>query len=61
VSLFGKIKLFCPGCGREILYEGNTVSGVRHHKNFGIVCSKECWDKVDMKYVRMVLGKEDLT
>lgn len=61
--IFGTIKLFCAVCGHEIIYRGNTADPkitVYHHK-FGTLCSKVCFDKAEVKYVRMILGKDDLT
>ena len=56
---WGIIKLYCPICQVFIRYNGNIAGGVYHHKEFGIVCSKECWDKAELKYARMILGKDD--
>lgn len=59
--IWGTIKLFCPGCGKDFLYKGNCVSGIRYHRTYGYVCSPECWEKIDMKAARLIVGKDDLS
>jgi hypothetical protein len=61
--MFGTIKLYCAICGEEILYQGNTIDPkvtIYHHR-FGTLCGKDCFDKAETKYARMILGKDDLT
>jgi L-serine deaminase len=57
---WGIIKLYCQMCGTEIEYNGNKPTLTMHHKEFGILCSRACYDKAEMKYARMILGKNDL-
>lgn len=59
---FGEINLFCPICGQVFRY--NTppplVEPRMHHSEFGILCSKACLDAAELKYARMILGKDDV-
>ncbi len=59
--LFGQINVFCPICGQVFRY--NTpppfVELRYHHREFGIICSKACFDAAELKYVRMILGKDE--
>ena len=57
---YGILKLFCPICGKAITYDGHCSSnGSRHHDDFGIVCSTACLEIAQLKYARMILGKDD--
>lgn len=56
---WGILNLFCPMCGKSIRYDGNKVTGTMQHKRFGTLCSKPCFDTAEMKYARMILGKDD--
>ena len=61
--MFGTIRLYCAVCGDVIIYHGNTACPkvtIYHHK-FGTLCGKACFDKAEIKYARMILGKDDLT
>jgi hypothetical protein len=58
--MWGIVKLFCPICGAPILYNGNLPSTTLHHKEFGIVCGKQCHEEAEKKYVRMIMGKDEL-
>lgn len=55
---WGILNLFCPICGCSIRHDKNKVSGTMYCK-FGHVCSKSCFDVAEMKYARMILGKDD--
>lgn len=56
---FGEINLFCPICGQVFRY--NMPKGIYyHHKIFGILNGKECFDAAELKYARMILGKDDV-
>ena len=54
---FGIVSVHCPVCGTYIRY--NEVPGTYHHKTFGIVCGKACFEQAELKYARMILGKDD--
>lgn len=56
---FGILNLFCPICGEVFRYDQSKCS-FYHHKKFGVLHSKECFDAAELKYVRMVLGKDDV-
>ena len=56
---WGVIKLFCPICGIRILYNGNIPSIALHSKEFGWVCGEKCYKEAELKYARMILGKDD--
>ena len=56
---FGKIYLYCPICGMHIEYNQSIPLSVHHHKEFGIVCNESCFRKAELKYARMILGKDD--
>ena len=56
----GKFTFYCPMCGQKILHDPNLSTKIRHHKEFGLLCSLECWDKADMRYTRMIMGKDDI-
>lgn len=59
--LLGELNLFCPCCGD--LFRVNTqppYAVARYHSTeWGHLCCKECYDAMDMKYARMILGKSD--
>ena len=42
--------LYCAGCGREMSYQSAWRAGLVHT----LVCGKECHDKVEMDYCRMI-------
>lgn len=54
---FGRIKLFCPICGRDFYLP--DAKGTYHMEEWGHVCSRECYDAGEMKYVRMIMGKDE--
>jgi hypothetical protein len=56
---FGVLNLFCPMCGLKFRYDQGKPSGVCHHSEFGLLCSKICLDTAELKYARMILGKSD--
>ncbi len=56
---WGIVNLFCPVCGGAVRLDGNRPSGTMHHKEFGTVCKKECFERAEFKYARMILGKDD--
>jgi hypothetical protein len=55
---FGFINLFCPMCGK--VFRLGVTTGTYHPKEWGHVCSKECYELGEMKYARMILGKDDV-
>ena len=55
---FGFINLFCPLCGNVFRY--NETKGTYHHSEWGVICSKKCFDDGELKYARMILGKDDV-
>ena len=57
--MWGVIHLFCSICGVMIEYNGNKPTMTYQHHRFGICCSKACWERAEMKYARMILGKDD--
>lgn len=62
--MFGEINLFCPICGNAFRYntkppyEAGHVP--QHHSAFGVICSRECLNAAEMKYARMILGKDEI-
>lgn len=57
-SIFGSVNLHCPLCGSALTLNKGKASEVRHTR-FGYVCGKECFDRAELKYARMLLGKND--
>jgi hypothetical protein len=55
----GIINLFCPICGWVFRWDQNKPAVQLHHKTFGVVCSKECHEAAEMKYAKMILGKDE--
>ena len=55
----GTIILYCSICGKEIRYTGSSFLDTFHHREFGITCSRDCFHEADLKYARMILGKDD--
>jgi hypothetical protein len=55
----GIVNLFCPVCGTAIRYDQNKPRLFMHHKEFGVVCGKECHDAAEVKYALMVLGRDE--
>lgn len=56
---FGKVKLFCPCCG-TIFVLGEKIGITYHGKAWGHLCSKECYDIMEMRYAMMILGKDSI-
>jgi hypothetical protein len=60
---WGEINLFCSICGAvfrlNLPLKFAQTKGTMHHKEFGYVCDKECWSRAELKYARMILGKDD--
>ncbi len=57
---FGQLNLFCPMCSKVIrLNTPPSTSTTMHSKEFGHVCSRECHGTAELKYARMILGKDD--
>ena len=54
---FGVIDLYCPNCGTSIRTDDKKLY---HPKEFGHVCGKKCYEELEMKYARMILGKDSL-
>ena len=52
---WGVFELYCPNCGVTIKTDDKSVY---HHKEFGHVCGKKCHEELEMKYTRMLLGKD---
>ena len=57
---WGIQKLFCPVCSAEIRLNAPLVF-TPHHRQFGYCCSKECFTAAELKYSRLILGKDDET
>jgi hypothetical protein len=55
----GQLNVFCPMCSRVLRLNAVPLSQRWHNKEFGHVCSKACWDDAELKYARMILGKDD--
>ena len=55
----GVLILYCPICGKRIRYDQSVPSSTYRHAKFGIICGKQCFDAAEMKYARMILGKDD--
>ena len=56
---WGSLKLFCSMCGKQFLLSGHYMHGIRHSKEYGYLCSIECYKVSELKYARMILGKDD--
>lgn len=56
---WGVVHLYCPICSKPIRYDGNVPTGTYHHTYWGLLCSKACYEAGEMKYARMILGKDD--
>ena len=56
---WGTVRLFCPMCGQAFMFSGHCIQGVRHSKEHGYLCSINCYKTSEMKYTRMILGKND--
>ena len=54
----GIVSLLCPFCGAKIKL--NEDKGVYHTKDWGVLCSKKCYDFAKIAYARMILGKDTL-
>ena len=57
---WGKIDLYCPACSKQFRYADNCVSGIMHSREFGYVCSRACFERLELAYARLVLGKDTL-
>lgn len=56
-----RIHVFCPVCGQAIIYDMYAPnSSLYHHKEFGLVCSRGCFLKAELKYAAMILGKDEV-
>lgn len=60
MSLNGIVKLFCPNCGAEIYYNDDTKPRPWCSREFGIICGKDCHRELELKYARMILGKDSI-
>jgi hypothetical protein len=56
---WGIIKVFCSICGHAFQLDGSAPATYMHHKEFGNVCGKVCFDLAELKYARMILGKSE--
>jgi hypothetical protein len=56
---WGIIHLFCPICGQALRLNGDRLYTAMHHKEFGMLCGKACFDEAELKYARMILGKDE--
>lgn len=56
---WGILNLFCPICGVLFQWNQNVIRDTHRHKELGVVCSKKCLEKAELKYARMILGKDD--
>ena len=59
MSLFGSFTMYCANCGSEMTYPGKSGSGYYLGGEWK-VCSKSCFDEIEMKYARSILGKDTL-
>ncbi len=58
---WGELNLFCPICGEVFRLNRPKPPFLHmHHKEFGYLCGKECYEKAELKYARMILGKDDV-
>jgi hypothetical protein len=57
---WGIIRLYCVICGVEMIHDGNKPNETMFHRELGKCCSKACWERAELKYARMILGKDDL-
>ncbi len=55
----GILNLFCPICGAVFRWDQNKPSPCWHHKEFGVLCSKNCHEAAELKYAKMILGKDE--
>jgi hypothetical protein len=56
--MYGKINLVCPICGKPFEYGGQRLI-FWHHKTFGIIDTKACFDEAERKYAMLILGKDE--
>jgi len=45
-------------CGQRFLYDSNRPPLAYHHREFGMLCGKACYDAAELNYARMILGKD---
>ena len=57
MSLYGKVELFCPFCGKPFLHTPNRGF---HSSEWGVLCSQACYDAGQMAYARMIMGQDTL-
>lgn len=55
-----KVKLYCPNCGKEIILDDNIPMTLWYHQKFGWACSRECHQRLEHRYARIILRKDDL-
>ena len=55
---WGIVSLFCPVCGVRFRLNAPGCFAP-YQKTFGYCCSRECFTAAEMKYARMILGKDD--
>jgi hypothetical protein len=52
---WGVFELYCPNCSRSIRTDDKELY---HSKEFGYSCGKKCHEELELKYTRMILGKD---
>lgn len=57
MSLYGTVDLYCPFCGVSFRH---TPSRDFHSSEWGVLCSKACYDFGQKAYARMILGQDTL-
>ena len=55
---WGSLHLYCPMCGQRFLYDPNRPPLSYHHREFGILCGKDCYDAAELSHARIILGKD---
>lgn len=59
--MFGIVDLYCPFCGQAFRYDQRRVgAGYFRSSEWGVLCSKACYDFGQKAYARMILGKDTL-
>jgi hypothetical protein len=55
----GIIFLYCPICGNRFNWNQNKLTSTYRHRDFGVICSKSCFDAAEKKYAMLILGKDE--
>lgn len=54
---WGLVYIYCPICGVKINFLLKTNY---RHREWGTVCSVKCHEAGELKYARMVMGKDEV-